>query len=262
MSRSIMKTAIFCAAAAISFVATPALADDSTDPGGFYVGVSGGYAWSTADVTTSTVYDAAGYFAATSVPAINSSGVQRVKPRAFNGGVNLGYDFNTGGVLFGVVADISSLSNTKTATTTAVYPCCSPSAYTISQTVNTKWMTTARAKLGFGIGGGSSVYATGGWAGEKVKYSALFTDTFATANESATKDSFRSGWVAGGGASFRFGNGWSIDPEFLHAEFGTVTIPGGTITAFTPAISFPTNTFTHTMKLRTDVARINFNYHF
>ena len=43
-------------------VATPALADDSTDPGGFYVGVSGGYAWSTADVTTSTVYDAAGYF--------------------------------------------------------------------------------------------------------------------------------------------------------------------------------------------------------
>lgn len=262
MTNSILKSAIIVAGAALPFIATPALADEYDDAGGFYVGVSAGYGWSTADVTTSTVFDATGYFATTSVPAINASGVQRVKPKAFNGGVNLGYDYNTGGVLVGVVADISSLSNTKNATATAVYPCCSPSTYTVSQTVNTKWLTTARAKLGIGVGGGSSVYATGGWAGEKVKYTALFTDTFATANETATKDAFRSGWVVGGGASFRFGNGWSIDPEYLHAEFGTLTVPGGTLTAFTPSQSFAQNPFTHTMKLRTDVARINLNYHF
>ena len=262
MSSKVMRAALFVAAAAMPFIATPALADDSDDAGGFYVGVSGGYAWSTADVTTSTVFDATGYFAATSVPAINASGIQRIKPQAFNGGVNLGYDYNMGGVMVGVVGDISSLSNTKTASATATYPCCSPSTYTVSQSVNTRWMTTARAKLGFGFGGGGAIYATGGWAGEKVKYSALFTDTFDTANEAVTKDEFRSGWVVGGGASFRFGGGWSIEPEYLHAEFGTVTIPGGTLTSNSGATSWPTSIFTHTMKLRTDVARVNLNYHF
>lgn len=238
--------------------ASPAFADDG---GSAYIGVSAGYGWSNADVTTSTVFDAAGYFATTSVPSINADGVQKVKPKAFIGGIDVGYDYRTSGVVLGLAADISTLDNSRTATVTTAYPCCAPTAYTIAQTVKTKWMTTVRARLGVDVGL-ADIYVTGGWAGEKVRYSAQFTDTFATASESANADKFRSGWVVGGGADIRMGSNWSIQPEFLHAEFGTLTVPGSVLTAFTPAQSFPTNVFTHTMKLRTDVARVGLHYHF
>ncbi|MDE2412992.1 MAG: outer membrane beta-barrel protein, partial [Sphingomonadales bacterium] len=236
----------------------PAFADDGSSA---YVGVSAGYGWSTADVTTSTVFDAAGYFASTSVPSINADGVQRIKPKAFNGGIDVGYDYRTSGVVIGLAADISTLDNSRTAIVTTIYPCCAPTTYTVAQTVKTKWMTTIRAKLGVDAGP-ADIYVTGGWAGEKVRYSAQFTDTFATASESASADKFRSGWVVGGGADIRVGGNWSIQPEFLHSEFGTMTVAGSTLTAFTPSQSFPTNVFTHTMKLRTDVARVGVHYHF
>lgn len=242
----------------LSCAASPALADDG---GSAYVGVSAGYAWSNADVTTSTVFSPTGYFASSSVPAINADGVKKIKPQSFIGGVDAGYDYRSGALVMGLAADISSVDHTKTATVTSTYPCCAPTAYTISQTVKTKWMTTIRAKLGYDVGM-ANVYVTGGWAGEKVRYTALFTDTFATANETATADKFRSGWVAGAGADIRIGGNWSIQPEYLHAEFGTLTVPGGTLTAFTPSQSFATNTFTHTMKLRSDVARVGLHYHF
>jgi outer membrane immunogenic protein len=243
---------------AAMLVSAPAFADDG---GSVYVGVSAGYGWSSADVTTSTVFDSAGYFNTTSVPSINADGARRIKPKAFNGGLDIGYDYRTGGMVLGLAADISSLDNSKTATVTTVYPCCAPTTYTIAQTVKTKWMTTIRAKLGFDAGP-ADLYVTGGWAGEKVRYSAQFTDTFASANESASADKFRSGWVVGGGADIRVGSNWSIQPEFLHAEFGTLTVPGSTLTTTGTTTSWPTSVFTHTMKLRTDVARVGFNYHF
>ncbi|MFM5917570.1 MAG: outer membrane protein [Novosphingobium sp.] len=262
MLKSLPKSVAVIAIATVPFLATAARAQDSDDLSGFYAGVSAGYGWSKDDVKTTTTYDPAGYFASTSVDAVNASGAQQVKPRGFSAGAQIGYDINSGKFLLGAVADISSLGNARTSTVTAGYPGFAPATYTITQSVDPKWMATARAKIGIGFGQGSNVYATGGWAGEKARYDAQFTDTFGNANEVATSSKFRSGWVVGGGASIRMGRNWSLNPEYLHAEFGTETIPGGTLTANTPAVSFPQNDFTHTMKLRTDLARVAINYHF
>ncbi len=253
------KAKIAFTTAALLGAASPAFAEDG---GSAYVGVSVGYGWSTADATTSTVYSDTGYFASSSVDSINADGGMRLKPKAFAGGIDAGYDYRTGGMLIGIAADISVLNDTASASVTTVYPCCIGTDYTLQQTAKTKWMTTIRAKLGIDAGP-ATVYATGGWAGEKVEYAALFTDTFATANESASSKKFRSGWVVGGGADIKVGGNWSIQPEFLHAEFGTMTVPGGTLTAYTlPTVSYPTNTFTHALKLRTDVVRVGAHYHF
>ena len=92
---------------------------------------------------------------------------------------------------------------------------------------------------------------------------ALFTDTYATALETASASKFRSGWVVGAGADIAVSGGWSIQPEYLHADFGTMTVAGGTLTAFSgPIVSFPTNVFSHSMKLKSDVIRIGLHYHF
>ena len=257
MRNSSLKATAVLAVAASSLWATSAQAQ--TGP---WAGVSAGYGWSNAKASTSTVFSATGYFATTSVPAINASGLQTVKPTAADVGIDAGYDVHSGGFLYGVAADVSLLSGSKSRSTTATYPCCAPTAYTIQQTVKTKWMTTVRARLGVDVAPGTALYVTGGYAGLQARYSALFTDTFATANESGFKSEFRSGWVVGGGADIRVGGKWSVQPEYLYADFGHMSATGGTLTAFTPAISFPTNTFTHTTSLRTNIVRLGVHYHF
>src|SRR5439155_8974626 len=132
---------------------------------------------------------------------------------------------------------------------------------TVTQSVKTKWMTTLRGRLGVDFSGGS-VYLTGGYAGLKARYSSLFTDTFATALEQGSTSKYRSGWVAGGGADVKVAKQWSLQPEFLHADFGHINAAPSTLTAFSPAISFPTSTFTHRTSLKTNVLRVGVHYHF
>jgi outer membrane immunogenic protein len=248
-------------ASLLALAATPLMASQAHAQGGGYVGVSAGYGWSKADVNTSTVFSSTGYFATTSVPAINTAGAQHVKPQSFVGGIDAGYDFTSGNLLFGIAADLSWMDDKKTASTTVTYPCCAPTAFTVTQSMSTKWLATARVRAGYDVGG-AVIYLTGGWAGVKARYSAQFTDTFATALESGTSSKFRSGWVLGGGADIKVDPHWTVQPEFLHADFGHFGAPGGTLTAFTPAISFPTNTFTHRASLKTNILRVGVHYHF
>ncbi len=106
------------------------------------------------------------------------------------------------------------------------------------------------------------VYVTGGWAVTEEKASFLFTDTFATAHEAAARTSTRGGFTIGAGAAYPFGDGWSVKAEFLYSEFGTDTFIGGTLTAFTPPISYPSNDFTHTVSLRDNMVRVGIDYQF
>lgn len=248
--------------AAVLAVATASLwGSEAQAQTGFYIGPSAGYGFGNAQAATSTVFSATGYFASTSVPAIAASGMQKVEPQAFDVGLDGGYDAHSGGFIYGIAADVSLLNGSDTRSTTATYPCCAPTTFTINQTVKTSWMTTIRAKVGVDMGS-TAVYVTGGYAGLQARYSAQFTDTFATANESGSKSEFRSGWVVGAGADLKIGGHWSLQPEFLHADFGHMNATGGTLTAFTPPISFSTNVFTHSTSLRMNVARVGFHYHF
>jgi outer membrane immunogenic protein len=239
--------------AVAAFAANPALAQ------GGYIGLSGGYGWSDGEVSTSTVYDPAGYFAQSSVDAINVAGVQEVDPRGFIGGIDIGYDFQSGNLVFGIAADLSTLRDTKSASSTVTYPCCGPTAFTVAQTVSTRWLATVRGRVGVDVGG-AVLYATGGYAAMRARYTSQFSDTFASAAQLGTSSKTRSGWVVGAGADIKVAQGWSIQPEFLHADFGTFGSPAGTLT--TSGGSFPMNAFTHRAKLKTNIARIGFHFHF
>ena len=157
--------------------ATPAHAGG--DP---YVGAHVGVGWTEAQTSTSTVYSTTGYFAQTSVPAIAASGVQQIKPRGIDVGLDAGYDWHLPGFMVGVAGDVSIFNGYKTVSTTTPYPCCAPTTFTINQSVKTNWLATARVRAGVDFSG-TSIYVTGGWAGLQARYSALFTDTFATAHE-------------------------------------------------------------------------------
>lgn len=228
---------------------------------GFYVGGFVGFGMRRATANTSTVFTSTGYFAATSVPAVNSSGRQTLNSTKFNGGGTVGYNHQAGNWVIGAEADFGSNGGTRSATTTTVYPCCAPTSFTVTQSVKTRWLFTARPRLGYAWGN-TMAYVTGGLALTDLNYQALFTDTFATAHENGGINKTVTGWTGGGGFESKINDRWSVKGEYLYAQFPRQTITSTNLTAFTPSIAFPTNTFTHSIFVKEHLVRFGFNYHF
>jgi outer membrane immunogenic protein len=229
---------------------------------GFYIGGYAGGNNSTSDAHTFTVFSPTGYFATTSVPAIASIGNMQLSPAGFSGGGTVGFNLQHNAIVIGAEADFGSMSINESRTGTATYPCCAPTAFTITQTVKTDWLITVRPRVGF-VFGSMLFYGTGGLAATSINYQSVFTDTFATAHENGGVDSTQSGWAAGGGAEIKLHNKhWSIKGEYLHADFGQVATTSTNLGAFTPNINFPTNVFTHNADLESNLYRFGLNFRF
>jgi outer membrane immunogenic protein len=95
-----------------------------------------------------------------------------------------------------------------------------------------------------------------------VKANFVFTDTFATAAESGSISTTRVGWSAGAGGEYALMNGWSVKAEYLYVDLGRATTTSTNLTAFTPPIPFPSNIYTHSVDLRSNIARVGLNYKF
>jgi len=245
---------------AITLTLTVTLAASTeTDWKGIYFGGNLGGALGRSTANTSTVFSPTGYFATTSVPAIASTGRQSLQPNGFTAGGQIGTNFQMGSLVFGGEADFGSVRLKESASSTTVYPCCSPTNFTVTQSIKTDWLFTARARGGFAVGK-ALVYLTGGLGTTQLNYSAVFTDTFATAGESGGVDKRKNGWMAGGGIEHRLDSRFSVKGEYLYADFGRVTTTTTGLTAFTPSISFPSNGWTHTAALHKNIFRGGVNY--
>lgn len=226
---------------------------------GFYIGVNGGGAWGHSDPKTSTVFSPTGYFATSSVPAIGAIGAQHVSTSGGIAGGQLGYNWQFGATVLGIEADIDWLGLSGSTTGSGIYPCCAPTAFTITSSVKSDWLFTLRPRLGFAVDHWL-FYATGGLAVADVKANFLFTDTFATALESGAISQTRAGWTVGAGAEYAFAGPWSVKVEYLHVDLGNVSTTSTNLTAFTPPIAFPTNVFSHSVNLTTDIVRAGINF--
>lgn len=256
MNRFLTRT---CALAFVLFAIGSANAAD--DFKGFYVGANAGGAFGRFDVDTSPIFSPTGYFASTSTPAITAASAHQIKPNGFTVGGQAGYNWQWDDVVFGLEWDFGKMDLSGSTTVTQTYPCCAPTAFTVTQTGETSWVMTARPRVGV-VFGHALFYLTAGGAVANVKYSALFTDTFATAHESASLEDKRPGWVAGAGTEFSLTHHLSVKGEYLYSGFGTSTVTSNNLTAFTPPIAFPTNIFTHTVSLHSGIARGGLNFRF
>jgi outer membrane immunogenic protein len=230
---------------------------------GFYIGGYAGGNPSTSDAHTFTVFSSAptAYFAPTSIPAIAGVGNMTLNPSSFSGGGTVGLNLQHNALVIGVEADFGSMSLSESKTGTATYPCCAPTAFTITQSVKTDWLITVRPRVGF-VFGPVLFYGTGGLAATYLNYQAVFTDTFASATENGGVDSTRKGWTGGAGAEMKLHNKhWSIKGEYLHADFGQVQTTSTNLAA--PAGVFhPVNVFTHNADLASNLFRFGLNYRF
>lgn len=251
----LMLTALFglCASGA-------AMAQDWN---GFYIGINAGHAWAKSDVMTATTYSttAPAYFASTSVTSINADGIGRIKPSGFTGGVTLGYNWQFGHGIFGLETDYNHFNQDESRSRTTVYPCCAPTSYTLWQNVDVDNIATFRIRAGW-VNPHWMIYGTAGAAHTKINYSEVFTDTFASAYEASSQSHSKGGFVWGAGVEAQWAKHWSIKGEWLHSHFSTMSGPGNVMTAFTPAIAFPNNAWSHSANLSVDMARIGLNYRF
>lgn len=228
---------------------------------GFYLGANAGGAWGRSDAATSTVFSGIGYFAATSVPAIAQIGNQRIDQSGFTGGLTAGYNWQSSNVVFGLESDFNYLGLKGSTSATGVYPCCAPTGFTVNSSVTTDWLMTFRPRLGI-ANNNWLFYVTGGLAVANVRSSFAFTDTFATAAESASISKTKAGWTAGAGVEYALMNGWSVKAEYLHIDFGSQDTTSANLTALTPAVAFPSNVYSHSADLKADIVRAGLNYKF
>jgi outer membrane immunogenic protein len=192
---------------------------------GFYAGANLGGAWGNSSYTETT----GGYIG----PASSSN-----SPSGVIGGLQAGYNWQSGNGVFGLETDIDFSSAGESATRTGV----------TSATHNSKLTALGTLRARAGIAADRTLFfVTGGAAYGRLK-NEIVDPTFVFTTR---RDSSQWGWVAGGGIEHAFAHNWSAKVEFLHARFGADTFSGvsgfGYIFRFKDSVS---------------VARAGINYRF
>jgi outer membrane immunogenic protein len=227
---------------------------------GVYFGGIVAPAWAKVDVATSVVDSPTGYFASSSVTSINEEGVQTLRPNAIAYGGEAGYDFQVARVLFGGSFDFSVMTMNDFVTSGATYPCCAPTSYAITQTIETNWLMTARARAGWILGRRTLIFGTFGIAWMDLRYHTQFNDNFAAATESATADELVNGWIYGGGVEYRLTRNLSVKGEYLFGDFDPISVTSTNLQSTGGA--HPTDVFTHTANFQLNVAKGSIKFRF
>lgn len=164
------------------------------------------------------------------------------------GGVQAGYDWQTGQLVFGVEADFQFAGGDGTLAASSPCLCDGLVAARFSQ--NLAWFGTARARIGYGTENWLA-YVTGGYAAAKVETDAMASAVVATAH--AGWSMIHSGWALGGGLEVLLAPNWSARVEGLHMRFSE------SHKSWTP---LPGATITDSSHLRVNLVRAGVNYRF
>jgi outer membrane immunogenic protein len=238
---------------------------------GWYVGLDAGGAWAHSSDPTTTVFDPAGYFAATSVPAVDAAGAQSNNPAGFIGGAEAGGNVQWNMFVTGVEADFNYLGLRKSTSSSGAYPCCGPTTgFIVNSSISTSWLATVRGRLGV-ANNGWLFYATGGAAFTDFKASFGFTDLCGTylacggfgyppGFEAASISNIKAGYAVGGGVETHLSGNWTLKAEYLYVGFGNVTTQGFLTGATQIAFGSNLNPFTHSANLSANIFRLGLNY--
>ncbi|PXA98067.1 hypothetical protein DMC47_10575 [Nostoc sp. 3335mG] len=245
-----LRTLMGAATGALVLAASPAFAQDAPEKefSGPYIGASVGYSFQGNDVGESILFDRDlnGSFGDT---VVTSGGANAFSPGFCNGaatssanvacandkdGINyaarVGWDFQSGNLVFGVVGDIgkTEIRDSVSAFSTT------PAAYTMTREID--WNAGLRLRAGYAAGGKTLFYATGGGAYAKVDHSFSTDNTINSFTGRGKNDVW--GWAAGGGVEQKIGRNFSLGVEYLYTRYNdddfTVRAGAGTAVPASP----------------------------
>jgi outer membrane immunogenic protein len=187
------------------------------------------------------------------LPASTSSNLDGVI-----GGGQLGYNLQSGSIVYGLEADIQGSSergSASSASTVALIAgiAVAPVTGTLGDTEKLPWFGTVRGRIGVLASPTWLFYVTGGLAYGEIRSNE--TLTVGVLSSATSFNTTRAGWTLGGGVEGVVSGNWTAKIEYLYMDFGTFnnTFPGLGV-VFTPV-----NLSTH---ITDNIVRVGLNYHF
>jgi len=166
---------------------------------GFYAGLNGGYGWgNNGDSITYGTGDTSA----------------RAQPQGGFGGGQIGYNFQSGHLVYGVETDFQGGDiGDRIAGTTA-------GGNTFVSREGVDWFGTVRGRLGYAFGN-VLVYGTGGFAYGDVHERAI------DAGDLYRNSGVGTGWVGGGGIEYKISPAWSVKAEYQYIDLGSEKLTDG-----------------------------------
>ncbi|KQZ00187.1 hypothetical protein ASD45_04465 [Pseudolabrys sp. Root1462] len=165
---------------------------------GFYAGINAGYGFGKSDWS-------------------GAGGTGSTKPKGFIGGVQLGYNLQTGSWVWGLEADFD-YSAMKGSDSGGTGVCSGAGCET-----KLKYFGTGRGRLGYAGWDRWLPYVTGGVAYGNIKATPAFGGDFSKG---------KVGWTVGGGVEYAVFANWTTKLEYLYADLGSISggTPGNDVT--------------------------------
>jgi outer membrane immunogenic protein len=213
---------------------------------GFYLGGHLGGAWAKSDWSEDAAVSGGGGPA----PGFPDASI---KSSSFIGGGQVGFDYQTGWLVFGAQAD-ADLANLK-GTVSGLAQNCFPQVGAFQTcTTNIRSMGTVTGRVGAAFDR-ALVYVLGGfaWEHEKLENGCDTTCGTPILERSVTT---RDGWTIGGGLEYALAGNWSAFLQHNYMFFGTRDLQ------FTTALANGTPPFTEDVRDHIHVIKAGLNYRF
>lgn len=185
---------------------------------GFYIGLNGGYAWSAKSAELGldgfAFEECDGDFCGSAAKSIDSKG-------GF-GGVQLGYNRQSGALVYGLEADFQGAGIHGKGS--VAFGDGEDENFSASAKTDLKWFGTVRGRLGYAVDT-TMLYATGGFAFGKVsdKLTATF-DEGEPVSTTVSKSDTVTGYVLGAGIEHKLTPNWSVKAEYDYINLGTTNL--------------------------------------
>lgn len=193
----------------------------------WYIGENAGYSWGRSKIAYDQVTGAGNLFGDGSFGGQVSN--NDLQPKSATGGIQGGYDYQVGSLVYGLVADFDyRRGRDQSAFFFLDERFDLGSTFRFSTRQN--WHGTLRGRIGFHPSDAWLVYTTGGLAYSSVKHSVtqilnLIPDFDLRRSLSSSRNKF--GWTIGTGAEYQFGESWSVGIEYSYTDLGTDTFGAG-----------------------------------
>ncbi len=231
---------------------------------GCYIGANAGGAWQKADNALTVTNGTPAYFAVFVLPEVSRNGTGSLESNGFIGGVQVGCNYQSGRVVWGVETDFNWMDQGDQLGGRFVYSNDPTSPYFLDVSDDKKWLWTVRGRLGYTATDRVLLYVTGGFAALRMDFTQTFNEPpFTTppngAPQIASFSKTKGGWTIGAGLEAGLWDNWTIKAEYLYAEFDGENVSSVLTGGLAPVPRFAT--FSNSLgDIHLHVARVGLNY--
>ena len=238
---------------------------------GFYVGLNAGGAWTRSEATTTAscapvpgflTYFCSPTIALANAGAVSAAGTGTISGSGFTGGGQVGYNWQNGSAVLGIELDVEAFNIRGSRQASNIFPVpvtLANNTFTITSSVATDWLFTARGRVGWAFDN-LLVYATGGLAVTELRATHTYLDNSVPPGAGAWSGSqTKLGWTAGGGLEWALSRNWSVKAEYLYVNFGSVDAAGTIVNPTPPGYA---NAISTSVDLTAHIARAGVNFRF